>query len=285
MKQALSFLPLFQYYTNLKKSDFIDFTLTKDQYYAMKYLTMEFIKLSKNYFKNNVVSAVLDFMLENTLVEYTEVNSNMPKTELAAATESEKGYSGKGYLYVDIDALISTIYQKFKPTERSNKYFGAFLTLGVNQGIFLNSNNTLAKNENGFPKSLNQIYFASEKIGFKYKIANQRYTRSFAPGESYTYYTSRLRSWKRPMPKTLVADYYISVYASGILYNIINTKTDDNFNYAILGSNLGITLFNGLSFNAGLACPYTKNRLGKDNWFFNFGIDIPIIDYISALTK
>lgn len=276
--KANAILPLVQFYSDLKKSEFKDFSLTKDQYYAMKFLTIDFLKIARNNFKNDVVATVIDFLLENTLVEYADASSTLQTAE-------KEAQNAKGYLYVDIEALVSQIYQRFHPTDRSGKYFSVFLTLGLNEGSFLHTNNTLGVDAQGLPKSISNLYYASEKIGFKYKIANQRYTRSFGPGEQYTYYTNKLRSWRRPMPKTLISDYYISVYGSGILYNIVNTKSDDKFKYALVGSSIGITFFNGLSLSAGLACPYTDKQFKAQNLFVNFGIDIPIIDYISALTK
>jgi len=78
----------------------------------------------------------------------------------------------------------------------------------------------------------------------------------------------------------------IIIIGSGLLYNIVNLKSDNNFNYALIGTGVGLTFYNGLSVNAGLGCPYTDNRFDlTKNMFFNLGIDIPIIDYITSLNK
>jgi len=271
-------IPLLQFYSNLKKSDYKDFTLTKDQYYALKFITIDFLKVAKNQFKNDVVATVINFMLENTLLEYAEGGQNIQTTEKDATS------ADRGYLYIDIEAVISAVSQHFKPSDKKGKYVQLFFSIGTNQASFLHTN-TLTTNEQNLPKSLGNLYYATEKLGLKWKIWNEKYRRSFAPGETYTYYSSTLNSWKRPQPKPAISDIHLMVYSSGLLYNLVNLKSNDSFNYAIAGTGLGITFFNGLALNVGIACPYTDKRFNSRNMFVNFGIDIPIIDYLSALTK
>ncbi|MDN5286560.1 MAG: hypothetical protein JWR38_2834 [Mucilaginibacter sp.] len=273
--------PLYTFYTQLQKSDFKDFTLTQDQYYALKAITLDFLKLVRHQFKNDVVGSVLDFLIENTIVEYNSNSTNNPIPEKTATIND------KGYIYIDIDALVSAIEQHFAPSDKKAVYVSVFFSLGTNQASFLNKN-SLATDNNGNPKSLGNLYYASEKIGIKYKFWNWRYTHSFQPGENFNYYNkpgTYPRSWLRPQQQPTISDVYIMFYGSGLLYNLVNLKSEDKFNYAIAGAGLGITFFNGLSLNVGLACPYTDKRFKGENTFVNFGIDIPIIDYIAALAK
>lgn len=272
---------LINFYIGLKKSDFKDFTLTKDQYYSMKYILKEFLELAKNQYEKNGVATIIDFMLENTLIEYSDLSGNQK-------TEEKSTNNDKGYLYVDIESLISAIDQKFSPTNRKGigVYITPFVSVGTNYASFLKTNK-LTTDANGFKGSLNNLYFASEKIGIKWKIWNWKYTHSFGAGENFHYYNkkSTYRYWLRPQPKPTVSDIHLFAYGSGILYNIANLKSDDKFSYAIIGIGLGITFFNGLTANASIACPFTGNSYYSNNIFFNLGFDIPIIEYIAGLRK
>lgn len=276
-----NFKELAAFYSGLKKSKYKDFTLTKEQYYSMKYVMIQFLDLAKNQYDNNAVATVIDFMLENTLVEYSD-NSGTQKLE------DDVTNNDKGYLYIDIESLISSIDQKFSPNNKKGRgvYVSPFLSLGTNYASFLGTN-TLATVGSGDTKSLANLYFASEKIGIKWKIWNWKYTRSFGTGENFKYYncSGKSRYWLRPQPKPMINDIHLFAYGSGLLYNIANLKSTENFNYAIAGGGLGMTFFNGLTANVSLACPITGNEFYSDNIFFNFGFDIPIVEYIAALKK
>jgi hypothetical protein len=308
---------LITFFGGLQKSNFKDFTLTKEQYYSMKFLIVEFLEVAKNQYENDVVATVIDFMLENTLVEFSDPSGN-PQPEDAATKASDKGY-----LYIDVESLISAIDQKFSPTNKKGLgvYVTPFFSIGTNYASFLNSN-SLTVDDIGAAKSLSNLYYASEKIGIKWKLWNWKYTHSFEAGQNFKYFnqtniinpwawhgknwkyatTNRWiggrwnpfnwgkywnpnRYWLRPQPKPLLSDIHIIAYGSGLLYNIANLKSESQFNYAVAGVGLGLTFFNGLAINASLACPYTDNKFNSNNTFFNFGLDIPIIEYIGALTK
>lgn len=277
-----SYKQLISFYSGLKKSNYKDFTLTKDQYYAMKFVIIQFLDLAKNQYENDVVATVIEFMLENTLVEYTDGTDGTQKLE-ANSTNNDKGY-----LYIDIESLISAINQKFSQINRKGLgvYVLPFFSLGTNYASFTETN-SLTSDATGATKSLSNLYFASEKIGMKWKIWNWKYTHSFGAGESYRYYNfkSTTRYWMRPQPKTTVSDIHLFAYGSGLLYNIANLKSNDTFNYAIAGAGFGITFFNGLTANFSLACPFTDNKFLTRNNFLNLGFDIPIVEYIAGLSK
>jgi hypothetical protein len=277
-----NFRQLISFYSGLKKSNYKDFTLTKDQYYSMKFVLTKFLELAKNQYENNVVASVIDFMLENTLVEYSDGNYG------TQALEENVTNNDKGYLYIDIESLISSIDQKFSPTNKKGLgvYIAPFFSFGTNYASFT-GNNQLTTDATGAAKSLSNLYYASEKIGIKWKIWNWKYTHSFGAGENFRYYNSKTNSryWLRPQPKTTVNDIHLFAYGSGLLYNIANLKSSDNFNYAIAGAGVGMTFFNGLTANFSLACPFTDNKFYSNNMFLNLGFDIPIVEYIAGLRK
>jgi hypothetical protein len=277
-----SYKQLISFYSGLRKSNYKDFTLTKDQYYAMKFVITQFLDLAKNQYENDVVATVIDFMLENTLVEYADGADGTQKLEENSTNND------KGYLYIDIESLISAVNQKFSPTNRKGLgvYVLPFFSIGTNYASFTGTN-SLTTDATGAAKSLSNLYFASEKIGIKWKIWNWQYTHSFGAGENFRYYNSKKTSryWLRPQPKPTVSDIHLFAYGSGLLYNIANLKSTDNFNYAIAGAGIGMTFFNGLTANFSLACPFTDNKFYSNNTFLNLGFDIPIVEYIAGLRK
>lgn len=271
------------FYKELKKSNFQDFTLNKEQYYSMKYILTDFLKLAKNQYRNDVVSTVLDFMLENTLVEYSDNNSKILETKVTDNTN-------KGYLYIDVESLISSINDRFIFTSKKGLgvYVMPFFSIGTNYAYFSNNKNKLAIDKTtGNQQPLYNIYYASEKIGVKYKIWDWSYTHSFDIGENFQYYNKKttFRYWLRPQPKPTLSDVHLFVYASGLLYNIANLKSDSNFNYPVVGGGVGLTFFNGLTTNFSVACPYADKTFSTENTFLNFGLDIPIVEYIAALKR
>jgi hypothetical protein len=261
---------IWEFYQGLRKSDFQDFTLTQDQYNALKFMLVRFIDLSKHFFKSNVVSGILNFLLENTIIEYVS-NGTQVSSEAT-------GENSKGYLHINVESLLSAIYSKFSNPARRHRWFAFVFNIGVNQALF-GKYNTLGVDP---ATPLDQLYFASEKIGIKIRLWNWKYTRSFAPGEVFKYHGIR-RRWLRPQPQFPLNDINVQLYVSGLLYNIANLKSDVDFNRPIVGGSVGFTLFNDLELNIGAAVPFTGGAFKDVNTFFNIGIDIPIFDYIAGL--
>jgi len=181
--------------------------------------------------------------------------------------------------------LYSLNDQLVKPaTLKRTRYIQPYINIGVNYSSFLNSN-SLQLNDDGSYSRMSSLAFASEKIGVKIKIWNFQYTRSFQPGVSFKYYNCKniSRSWNRPQPKPILDDIFIDVHTGGLLYNVVNLKTDQNFNFPFVGMGLGCRSFNGITFSASLNQPYTHDTFNTKNLFFMFSIDIPIIEYINKI--
>ncbi|AUD00931.1 hypothetical protein [Spirosoma pollinicola] len=242
--------------------------LDKKQYDNYKQLLINLISLLRQTDLNNTAANVINFTLDYTLIEYKE------------ATPSESGV-----LYVDIESLIQALDQKYNNIARKSSIGHLalvprpYFNIGINDGLFL-YNNQLSENKT----NLKNIYLASEKIGLRVKVADWKYVNSFQPGETYrfwgTYYTTLI-----PRKEPLIADMYFSIYASGVLYNVANLRTDSNFSSGFIGANVGLTFFNGLGFNLGLARPFNTNLYKRENTFVTLSFDIPIIEYIVAARK
>lgn len=262
-----------QFVKNLKAQEQALTDMTQDQFLAMRSIIKEAIEIIRLNYDNSVVSKISDFLLDYTIIEYRQDDAS------------------KANLYVDIESLISALDQHYNSKSRKSSMSSRFwyinprpfFSIGVNYASFPNTN-TLTKDASNNAQNLQNLYFASEKIGLKIKFFDRKYTRSYSPGEKFKYKGTE-RVWLRPQEQKTISDAHLIIYGSGLLYNIANLKSNDNFNYAIVGTGLGLTFFNGLSANIGIACPFTDKRFNKDNMYFNFGLDIPIIDYIAALTK
>ena len=135
----------------------------------------------------------------------------------------------------------------------------------------------------GTRAAIKNINPASEKIAFRVKLWDGGYSRSFGPGETYKLRGSTF-VWTEPQKKPLISSVYYNIYASGLLYNVLNLKTNENFNFGYVAGNLGLTFFNGLEFSAGLGVVY-KDGLDAKNSFLKIDFDIPIVDYLTALKK
>jgi hypothetical protein len=266
------------FYTNLTKRDYQDFSLTRDQYDSFRFIINQFLDLAKNQTQSDVVALIIEFLQENSIVEFQNNSGDIVK--------KEDGSAVKGYLYVDIESLISSLAEKFKLNgKNSGKYVQLFFTVGTNYASFTNDANLLGINDVGGRNTLHNMYFASEKIGIRWKLWNWKYTHSFSAGENFKYYNrpGTTRCWLRPQQKPLVSDLHVLAYGSGILYNLAPLNSEEEFNYAIGGIGVGATFFNGLTLSCTYACPFTDNKFTPTNSFVNIGIDVPIVEYITAL--
>ncbi|MFL1013699.1 hypothetical protein [Flavisericum labens] len=247
--------------------------MTEEQYLAMRSLIKEAIRIIQLNYDNSVVSKISDFVLDYTIIEYQEDKTKDAK------------------LYVDIESLISALDQHYNSKSRkssvSSKYWyinpRLFFSIGTNYASFFDSNE-LSTDNSGNTESLDNLYFASEKIGIKIKFFDMKYTRAFEPGEKFKYRGTQ-RVWLRPQKQAIVSDMHLILYGSGLLYNLVDLKSNDNFNQAVVGTGIGVTFFNGLSANIGVAVPFTDKNFKSENAYLNIGFDIPIIEYIGALSK
>jgi hypothetical protein len=215
-------------------------------------------------------------MLENTFLDYVDENGVLQINSL-----NSKG----AYISIDIESLIVSIYDKFSGATRNSLgvYFHPYISIGTST-IYFPEKNMLGVNADGTNHSIDNLYFASEKIGLKWVIWNYKYTKSHSAGLWYNYYGVWMQHTSQPKAP-LVNNIYASLYASGLLYQIAVLNSDDSFHYPLFGVNTGVTFFNGLAFNAGWGYVWQDNYYRKQNHFYSLSVDIPIVDYLSALKK
>lgn len=269
---------LIDVWKELEDNDYTVENITKKQFVAMRKLMMSATAILKNYKSNNIIANMTNFLLEYTLIEF-------PPSDTAQK---------QGILYVDIEGLLAVLYQKYVNSVKNSpiRFDGIkrfmprpFLLLGTSySGTFTPGANHLIIKEDGSTENLKSLYYASEKIGLKFTLRDWKYSRSFGPGEQYTYMGEPKR-WKTPPTQKTISSLDVYLYASGLLYNIIDAKSAKAFDYSIVGLSFGATMFNGLTVSSGLSLPFTaKGNLGN-KFMYNLALDIPIIEYITALGK
>ncbi|GAA4236909.1 hypothetical protein GCM10022291_22420 [Postechiella marina] len=186
---------------------------------------------------------------------------------------------------IDVESIILTFEEEFIDINISSIKehkigIKPFFIIGLNYGSFTGSNSTILSNDN--TDNISDISYVSEKIGVKFILFDFGYTRSQKPKEWYKY-KGKYRKWNGPSADPLIDDIYLSVYGSGILYNVVDLKSQDNFNFPLIGVGGGITFFNDLELNVSYSVPIISNSMSYDNAFLSLGFDIPIFEYLGAL--
>lgn len=198
---------------------------------------------------------------------------------------------------IDIEAIILGFEERImastnSPTRESPIRFWPFTRIGLNVRPFISigMNYAYASGlDSAFAAEsalggLEQVAFASEKIGLRWRWFDWKYTRGQHKGEWFKYHGLYHKRAVRPRAP-MFNNMYVMVYGSGLLYTIADLRTDRSFNYALVGTGAGVTFFNGLELNASYAAPVIPNAtIGEDidAGFWVLGLDIPIFEYIRA---
>ena len=224
-------------------------SISKEQVNALKYVLTEFADLAKNQFHNDIISKTIHYFVDN--LQYEDK-----------------------VMYVDVESLISQIYTGF--IDKTNRGITIYVKpiLGIGTNVLSNT---------GDGKSDTPVYLASEKLGFKFMLHNYKYTRSHEPGESFDYW-GRKRVWLKPTKEPFISDIHVLTYVSGLLYNLANLRSTANFTQPFFGVGLGANFFNGLNLSVSYAKTF-KPVEGYSPNFINVSVDIPLIEYITALRK
>lgn len=191
-------------------------------------------------------------------------------------------------IYVDIESIILAIYNKYANQENHRLDF--YFSLGLNQSFSLGS---------GFKNialdTLNSFGFAAEKIGLKVKLINFKSIRSHEPGEEAPLIFCIKKKIKDDEVRSrvpIVSDIHTVLFGSGLLYNIVNTKTSTQFSSYLLGAGFGVSFYNGLdahicvNYPLGVDAPFKEIFLPNNQFqLFTFSLDIKLGEYLAALAK
>lgn len=158
---------------------------------------------------------------------------------------------------VDIQVEDMILYLGDKYINRTSGNISLYFTLGYNY--------TFSGND-----TLNNFSYAAEKIGIKVKLFDFNKYRTY----DTRYYI--------PKQKPIVNDIYLLGYASGLLYQIEQLKTEADAGGSIFGILFGMHFFNGLDFSMG---PSSVQLNDNRSWVFTTAFDIPITEYLGRLSK
>jgi hypothetical protein len=222
----------------------------------------------------------------NSLVEIGDIfPDDRIKTALNIITSFLKNYTditdgtgknqGKKAIDFDVEGFLTAYqnitYDKWRPLE-------FLFDVGVNnvhfqRGLQIDTS-TLISNYS----------FVGEKIGFRIKLRDWKYLRGFEKGETFTYMGNKYIRLK-PSKKPVLSNIHALFYGSGILYNLVNTGTTEDFNRPLVSGGLGLTFYNSLNISLSGGKPLAIQKSDDSPWFFNIGFDINFSEYLTEVQK
>lgn len=171
------------------------------------------------------------------------------------------------YVEIDVVSFLNELQQYY---DRNNKSrFSLYLSLGLNQNFFFEDFKFSEEDK------INNISFASEKIGVKYRIKNFNRLEGYENVVKDDIYLNK----KAPF----VNQCYVIIYGAGLLYTLANTTTNQNFDFPHVGVGFGMRFYNALDLNLILGFPFVKDSNFGDNAFWGIGLDIPLGEYLEKL--
>ena len=194
---------------------------------------------------------------------------------------------------INVEEIIIKLYDKFI-AGHSKKTVSFFFTIGINSTLNTQGSERLVDKE-GNP--VDNLIFAGEKIGVKINLFNveRHRERKFAgtineikkkesEGEVLN---GTIQPNMKNQVKPIFTDFYLSGYTSGLLYNLVNTtNADEKLGGYMIGTSLGTSFFNNMDLNLFVNFYATKTQdFQFKNNLIGIAWDIPIIEYLSALTK
>lgn len=242
----------------------------------------------------NLVSKLYEFDKTKTFSEYINIISLLDevfetgkfKTALATIntfvkdyTEISKDTEGNEVLIFNVESFLVKLDNM--QSDKINRFQFHF-TVGMNTTSFVNGGIDLGNGE-----QISNFSHFSEKIGLKIKLINRGDWLPKNPGETYGSF-GKFYTKTGPPKEPLISNWHILIYGSGILYNVINSGTNKEFNYPMAGIGTGVTFFNALDFNVSVGIPLLEKggfTAMKNNAFVSFGFDIQIAEYLKELGK
>lgn len=176
------------------------------------------------------------------------------------------------YVNVDVQGVLASLsemkYNRWRP-------FSLYLTVGGNFMWFPGDGQQVQE------KNISGFQYFGEKIGLKVKLKDNAYLNSFSKGEVFSYY-GRKYIRKAPPKQPVINDVHFLLYASGLLYNLAGTSSENSINSTMIGAGFGLSFFNGLDFNISAGLPV---GISNPKLFLNAGFEIRFMEYIQALSK
>ena len=285
-----------QSFRSFKYIDIIDsMNLFNNDFFTNIISTNEVLKKYKSEIPQFLllVSKLYQFDRGSTISEYMklldDVGTTFPDDNVRNALSTvlkfvkdysviEKNDNNKEVLSFNVESFLYKL-QTIKPYKLNRVTF--LFTVGVNNAMF---NKDLILPDGSVTRNLS---FVGEKVGVKYIIQDWAFSRTRNPGETFQIFGKNSTFIRNVPPKEpIISNWHLVAYGSGILYNLVNTKTQKEFNMPIIGIGSGLTFYNRLDFNISWGVPIIANRpISSDNGFWNIGFDIQFIEYYERLME
>jgi hypothetical protein len=191
-------------------------------------------------------------------------------------TVIEKDGKGNEFINFNVESFIVKLHN-VKPYKLSRWQF--HFTVGMNNAYF---DKDLVLSDGSVVRNLSYV---GEKIGVKYKLFDRSFWKTRNPGETYQI-NNKSYIKTAPPKEPLVSNCHAILYGSGLLYNLVNTQSNNEFDMPLIGTGFGVTFYNSLDLNITYGIPIFSNKgLNKsfDNSFVNIGFDIQFIEYYKRL--
>lgn len=218
------------------------------------------------------------------------MGSNQAKIIINALANGVDKYmiidSGNNKLKIDVISFASDIYRRFAQNNHRSPV-GVYFSVGLNNGF------TTAALKDAFADRPSSIYFASEKVGLKWKCFDFKKRNDLADfdldlakikdSKSKNYVRKARRRSSRIDRAPLVNNIYTFATVSGLLYQIEALNSEDDFNDPFYSLGFGAEFFNSLDFNLTYAVPFNQPDLGKG--LINLGFDVKLFEYLTRLSE
>ncbi len=245
--------------------------------------TDRFLLMASTLYRFNRASTISEYLKSIEDIGYLFPDDNIRNT-LSIIISFVKDYTvieqqgeGKETVSFNVEGFISKLGQ-IKPFKA--RPLQLHFTVGVNNAVFTQKQLLLPDNS-----TLKNLSYVSEKIGIKYKLSNPGFWKPRNPGETYQIFGKSYIK-KGPPVEPIISNWHILLYGSGLLYNMVNVKTDSEFKFPMLGIGTGLTFSNALDLNLSWGIPIFPDK-GFDasfqNSFINLGFDIQFIEYYERL--
>lgn len=227
----------------------------------------------------NLISEISDFLEQDPNFKNPDIKEKLSyfNTFVKDYVVISEDPNGEEFIDFNVESFLGQLSEmpKNKP-QRINFLFN----VGMSTGFFLKNPLELTNEE-----SLQNLSFIAEKIGVKWKIYNPGFWKPRSPGETYNI---RGSNWiKTGVPKEpIINNIFLSFYGSGLLYNVFNVTTENEFNSPFLGASLGVGFFNNLDFSVSTAVPVISNQPFSNSFDYpmlSINFDIRFNEYIQRL--
>ncbi len=243
------------------------------KYNEQLFTLFQFISNLDQLNKAETFTSIVDMLREGSAIVREDLPEGEFKDGYLIFMNAIKKYSivnsQENFVQVDVASFLTELEQYFNRNDESN--FALYLSLGLNQNIFL-------KDEFTFPGSnegIESIGFASEKLGLKFKLNNfKRFS-----GYNNVIKDDPYLNTKAPF----INEWYAVIYGSGLLYSLANTSTNENFDFTHVGIGTGLRFYNSLDVNFTVGFPFVQDRDFGSDVFVGFGFDIPLGEYLEKI--